>query len=185
MPDPYTTLLRRLLLWTFVCCVSAAPSFVWAGGLNGNGRGNPGPFDRGAMAFGVALFILLYTAATSTEAFERFHARPFVRRTLYIGYGVRVGLSIAFPIGMGADLLPGMISVSAVEKLGFDPRSFGGTFATTLLQGAILNVLVFLFMFVVYGVQRMTMKPPATVAPPGFEVVLPAQPVAAPPADAR
>jgi hypothetical protein len=181
MPDPYTTLLRRLLLWTFVCGVSAAPSFVMAGGLNGRSPSG-GNFDRGAMAFGVALFILLYTAATSTEAFERFHARAFVRRTLYIGYAVRVGLSVAFPIGVGVDLLPGMLSVSMVEKLGLDPRSFGGTFATTLVQGAILNVLVFLFMFVVYGVQRMTMKPPATVAPPGFDVVLPAQPVAAPPA---
>jgi|SRR5215217_1151094 len=179
MPDPYVTLLRRFALWTVVCCVSAAPSFVWAGGIQGTGpRG--GAFDRGAMAFGVALFILLYTAATSTRAFERFHARPFVRRTLYIGYGVRVGLSLAFPIGLGADLLPGMLSVSTVEKLGLDPRSFAGTFATTMVQGAILNVLIFLFMWLVYTVQRLTMRPPATVAPPGFEVVLPAQPVAAP-----
>ena len=172
MPDPFATLLRRLALWTLICCVSAAPSFYWADHNGTNGA----RFDRSAMVVGVALFIVAYTALTSTTAFERFHNRPFVRRTLYIGYGVRLALSLAFPIGMGADLFPGLLSVSLVEKSGLRPYSFEGTLATTVVQGAILNVLVFLFMLLVYGIQRLTMKPPPVTAPRGFDVVLPPPP---------
>ncbi len=159
-----TTVVRRLLLWTLVCCVSAAPSFAWAYQA----------YDRAAMALGVALFAGVYTALTSTEAFDRFHRRPFVRRTLYIGYGTRIGLSLAFPVGLGLDMMPGMLSLRFVEAvLRLDPHSFAGTFATTLVQGAILNAIVLFFMWVVYGIQRATMKPPE---PPedrrrGFEVL--------------
>ena len=170
MPDRLATTLRRLALWTVVCVVSAAPSFAFAAR----------EFDRGAMAAGVVLFILAYTAATSTAAFERFHNRPFVRRTLYIGYGVRLGLSIAFPLGMGADVLPGILSVRVVEELGLDTRSFAGTLATTIVQGTLLNALIFLFMAAAYAIQRATMKPPpGPEVMRGFEVVVPALPVAA------
>ena len=54
MPTP----LRRLLLWTVVCGVSAAPSFVLASH----------DYDPAAMALAVCVFILAYTAATSTDA---------------------------------------------------------------------------------------------------------------------
>ena len=167
MPDP-TTVFRRLLLWTVVCCVSAAPSYVFAADK----------FDRSAIAVGVALFILAYTAVTSTAAFERFHNRPFVRTTLYTGYGLRLLLSVCFPLGMGADLLPGMLSVSAVQGLGLNPYDFEGTLATTIVQGSLLNVLLMLFMAAVYGVQKLFMTPP----PPqnGFEVVMPVLPASQP-----
>ena len=65
--------LRRLLLWTVVCVISAAPSFFVP----------QRSFDRSAMVLGVCLFIFLYTAVTCTEAFERLHRRPFVRRRMY------------------------------------------------------------------------------------------------------
>ena len=170
MPDRLATTLRRLALWTVICAVSAAPSFALAAR----------EFDRGAMIVGVALFILAYTAATSTAAFERFHNRPFVRRTLYIGYGVRLALSLAFPLGVGADMLPGILSLRVVEELGLNTRSFAGTLAATIVQGALLNALIFLFMATVYAIQRATMKPPSgPEAMRGFEVVVPALPVAA------
>src|SRR3712207_8673657 len=51
-------------------------------------------------------------------------------------------------------LLPGMLSLGLVESAGLRPHSFEGTFAITLVQGATLNVLVFLFMAVVYTIQR-------------------------------
>ncbi len=170
--------LRRLLLWSVICIVSAAPSFLFA----------QNEFDTGGMVLGVALFIALYTVATSTDAFERFHARPFVRRTLYIGYGLRLGISIVYPIGMGADMLPGMLSVGLVENLGLPTRQFAGTLAVTIVQGAILNVVLSVFMLAVYHVMRATMKPPPERARKGFEVVLgpprvlQAQPIDAPPA---
>ena len=154
---------RRLVLWTFVCVVSAAPSFLWA----------QREFSREAMAVGVALFILAYTGLTSTERFERFHSRPFVRRTLYIGYGLRLGASLLFPVGMVVDMWPGIISVGIVEDgLGLKGRGFEQTLAITVVQGALLNVILFVVMFLVYGIQRLTMKPPAEVAPRGFDVVM-------------
>jgi len=176
------TVLRRLLLWTIICVVSAAPSFLFA----------QEDFSRPAMALGVCLFIVAYTATTSTAAFERFHRRPFVRRTLYIGYGARLLLSLSMPIGMlplmpltgfliFPDVLPGIVSVQVVEATGLDPESFAGTLATTIVQGTLLNVIIFLFMLVVWGFQRLFMKMPPESAPRGFEPVLPAQPVSEPP----
>lgn len=165
MADP-STLVRRLLLWTVVCCVSAAPSFV----LASDG------FDRPAMVLGVALFVLAYTAVTSTAGFQRFHDRPFVRRTLYIGYGTRLLLSVAFPLGVGADMMPGMLSIGIVRGMGLEPHGFEGTLATTVVQGTLLNLLLAFFMAGVYGVQKAFMAPPP--APKGFDVIMPAIPAA-------
>ena len=161
------TILRRFCLWAVVCVVSAAPSFMWAS------QG----FHRGAMAVGVVLFILAYTALTSTATFERFHDRPFVRRTLYIGYGARLTASVLFPLGMGLDMFPGMLSLALVKRTLGDPHTFDGTLATTIVQGTILNILLTLFMLVVYAVQARFMQPPP--ARPGFEVVMPAMPIEA------
>ena len=166
MPDA-TTIVRRFVLWTIVCVVSAAPSFMWASH----------EFDRDAMIVGVALFILAYTALTITPAFERFYHRPFVRRTLHVGYGVRVGLSILFPLGMGLDMMPGMLSVGIVEGVMGNGRDFAGTLATTVVQGTLLNVILFLFMSIVYAIQRAFMRAPEALQ--GFEVVMPAAPVEA------
>ena len=161
-----TTVARRFLLWTVICCVSAAPSFAWAAQ----------EYNRAAMVVGVALFILGYTAFTSTARFQRFHDLPFIRRTLYIGYATRLALSLAFPVGAAADLLPGMVSLNIVQSVGFEPSTFEGTLATTIVQGSLLNAILILFMSCVYVVQKLFMTPPA--APAGFEVILPAAPLA-------
>ena len=156
-------ILRRFALWTLVCVVSAAPSFAVA----------YNQFHTGAMVAAVALFIVLYTAISSTAAFERFHRRPFMRRTLYIGYGARMALSIAFPVGVRADLLPGMMSVGFVENvLKLEPASFAGTFVTTCVQGAILNTILFMFMCVVQALQRLVCEPPPQETR-GFAVIMP------------
>ncbi|HLL89274.1 MAG TPA: hypothetical protein VK324_08215 [Tepidisphaeraceae bacterium] len=155
------TVLRRLLLWTVVCSVSAAPAFVFASGQ----------FDRQAMVLGVGLFVVAYTAATSLPGFERFHARPFVRRTLYIGYGARLVASIAFPIGMWIDIVVGMMSIGAAERLGLTGHGFRTTLLVTCAHGAILNAGIGVLMLVAYALQRAMCKPP--VALPAFEVVLP------------
>lgn len=147
--DPLV-ILRRAGLWTLLCSISATPSFVWAAH----------EFSRAAMVTGVAAFILFYTAATSTQAFHLFSRRPFVRRTLYIGYGLRVGVSIIFPLGMILDLLPGIISVNITEEVFRKDHSFVPTLITTLIQGTILNAILSIFMCIVYGLQRAFLKPP-------------------------
>lgn len=153
---------RRFVLWSVVCWISAGPSFFWA----------HDEFDRGAMVLGVCLFSILYTLFTSTPAFHRFKRRPFIRRTLYIGYGLRLALSICYPIGMVADALPGLFSVGLIESLGMETKGFVGTLAITCVQGALLNLIITLFMVVVYAIERAFLKAPE-LQPRGFEVILP------------
>jgi hypothetical protein len=155
-------LLRRFLLWSVICIVSAAPSFLWASG----------EFNHLAMAYGVLLFIFIYTTISMTDWFERFHARPHVRRTLYIGYGARLAISIAFPVGAATDLYPGLISIGIVRNLGILPESFSGTLAVTIVQGTILNILIFIFMLLVYGILRMAYGS-EPIVPRGFDVLPP------------
>jgi len=149
--DDPLVIFRRAGLWTLLCSISAAPSFLWA----------LGEYSRPAMATGVAVFILFYTVATSTQSFHRFSRRPFIRRTLYIGYGLRVACSIVFPLGMILDLFPGLLSVFIVQQgLFLHGRSFVPTLVTTLIQGAFVNVVLGLFMLIVYGFQRLFLAPP-------------------------
>lgn len=167
-PEPIAipTVLRRLLLWTAVCVVSAAPSFVIAAHQ----------YHQGAMALGVVVFILIYTGLTSTAAFERFHRRPFVRRTLYIGYGTRMAISIIFPIAMFPDIVAGTLSISIVREIfRLEPSTFAGTFLTTCVSGTILNVMVLALMLVVYALQRALLPLPRDEQPRGFAVVMPVQ----------
>src|SRR4051812_38491282 len=149
---------RRAFLWTAMCGVSAAPSFIWA--LEG--------FNKAAMATGVVLFIIAYTISTSTPAFLRFRERPFVRRTLYIGYGTRLVLSILFPVGMAVDLIPGMMSISLVQFIlhgvsfggGSETNGFAATLLITIVQGTILNGLISIYMAVVWAFQAVVCKWP-------------------------
>jgi hypothetical protein len=163
-PKPANTpadITRRALLWTLLCGISAAPSFIWAA------RG----FNRLAMILGVVIFITLYTLTTSTPAFLRFREKPFIRRTLYIGYGTRILISVIFPVGMAADLIPGLISISVVHTiLGSMSEGFVATLLITIVHGTILNFLLTIYMFIVWGFQRLFMKPPEE--PRGFPILM-------------
>jgi hypothetical protein len=169
---------RRLWLWTIVCGISAAPSFALASDR----------FNDAAMVVGVCLFIAAYTAVTGTSFFQRLRRLPFVRRTLYIGYGARLALSLlhgtAFLVAWSGapswwlfalvDVWPGVLSIELVQNLfGREPETFVGTLLTTLIQGTLLNAIVLVFMLVVYGLQRMFLTPPPVEAPHGFDVVPP------------
>jgi hypothetical protein len=141
---------RRAALWILICVVSAVPSFILAART----------YSRPAMVTGVAVFVVLYTAVTSTRFVDRLSHRPFVRRTFYIGYGVRLALSVFFPLGMLIDLFLGFVSVSITESFFRDDYSFVPTLVTTLIHGAFLNIILGIFMLLVYGFQRAFMKPP-------------------------
>lgn len=170
-PGDWPAAFRRLVLWTVVCGISAAPSFLWGQ-----------EFNRAGMVAGVAWYILLYTWASGTKTYDRISRRPFIRRTLKIGFGTRLAISILFPIGMVVDLIPGMISldlVRAVFHAVLGPAPYAGQFAspaptrvfddllefsffTTLVQGALVNLILFVYMLLVYGVQRLFLKTPRT-----------------------
>jgi hypothetical protein len=177
------TVVRRFALWALICCISAAPSFALA----------YTEYDVAGMVTGIILFTCLYTVITSTQRFERFHARPFIRRTLYIGYGTRMGISLLMifavlsgpylgwlALPLASDFLLGAISVGIAGALGLlendgghmPSAGFLGTLVTTCIQGTLLNIVVGIFMLVVYGIQRAVAKPPPELRR-GFEVLSP------------
>lgn len=147
-------------MWVAICVVGGAPSFAWA----------VSEYDPKAMVLGIVLFAAWMTFVTSTTSFYGFSRIPFMRRSLYVGYGARILLSLALPIGAGADLYPGLISITIVEALqslwmvpqggaGAGPQGFASTLLITLVQGAILNLLVSVLIALVWGIQRATMVP--------------------------
>ena len=65
-------------------------------------------------------------------------------------------MSIAFPVGMFIDMFSGIVSISIVSALlnasfeGGDPASFFAIYLTTLVQGAILNVMLMGLLGIIY-----------------------------------
>lgn len=151
--------LPRLLIWTAICCISAAPSFYWAV------QEFP---DRGhiiAMVIGVAIFIVAYTLITGTEYVQRLNERPLVRRAAYIGYGTRIVLSLVFPLGLALDFVCGVVSgfiIGFVFNLLPDgPESFIAILTWTLVQGAVLNAVLFIYTATVYSFMKHLYSHPA------------------------
>jgi hypothetical protein len=142
--------LRRLLRWTVVCTIAAAPSFFW---------GAP-QYDRMAMASGVALVIFIYTLATGSNFVRTIRREPFVERTLRIGFSTRLAISLLFPFGLLADLYPGLLTVRIIEALFGHEHGFAPAFVGTLIQGGLLNLVLLAYMFVIYGFQRALLPKP-------------------------
>ncbi|MBN1512863.1 MAG: hypothetical protein JXB13_12685 [Phycisphaerae bacterium] len=134
----------RFLQWTGICAISSVPSFVVA----------RDEFDTAGMVAGVTVFILAYTAVTGTQGFRRLKAEPFVKTTLYIGYGTRLAMSVLFPVGLFLDVWTGLASIEIVRLFLADPNGFAGTLAITILQGVFLNIILAVFMGAVYLLQR-------------------------------
>ncbi len=147
-----------LALWTFVCAVSAGPSFFW-------GMSTIAQEQSLAMVLGVFLFIALYTWADQfTQLRPWRHAFP-VPLTLKIGYVTRIILSVVFPIGIMLDLICGFMSVGIVGAVFPTLRThpggaadlegstgFLGALLITLVQGVVLNIVLFGYMAVVFGI---------------------------------
>ena len=149
---------HRLGFWTLICGVSAAPSLLWGWGLH------PKPEQVFAMLLGILIFIVGYTLVTGIPFVQRLKRRQHVRTTLKVGYGTRLGMSIIFPVGLYIDMIPGILATALVENL-MDIESFGGVLLTTLVQGALLNVLLSLYMLLVYGLVRLFSRKPDVAAP--------------------
>ena len=85
---------------------------------------------------------------------------PHVRRTLLIGYGTRLLMSLLFPLGLTLDMFLGVIAVSLVETAmsipyGSDASrlTFAVVFVTTLVQGVLLNLVLVAYMALIFAVQ--------------------------------
>lgn len=169
-------LTRNFVIWLIVCWLAAAPSF-WMGAMVGDMR----PSALAGMTAGVFLFVFAYTYVSSTRWAQRFKHRPFVLRTLKIGYSLRIVqsvLSIVPPIMM-ADMFFGMMALtvtSAAAGIAWDPGTpisspagqFSFHFATTVVEGVLLNIVLFVLMLLIWGFQRLFLKVPMTDDPTKF-----------------
>ena len=147
------------MIWTLVCVVSAAPSFLW-------GLSTIAGSQVLAMLTGVVIFIALYTFGDQWTQHWEWRRDKSVRLALKIGYVTRLAISVIFPVGGFLDMFCGLFSVSAVEFVtGNDVMwdvgpnesevfgvSFLFTLITTLVQGCILNVVLFGYVLVVWGI---------------------------------
>lgn len=171
-------LVRNFLIWSAVCWAAAAPSFVL-----GCMVGEMKPPALVGMAAGVFAYVFAYTWVSSTQRMQRFKRRPFVRRTLFIGYGIRIAqslLSIVPPVVV-VDMACGMVALaSASSLLGLQSTTGHGGFVTaggpsfllhftaTIIEGALLNVVLFILMLVIWGFQRLFFKAPVSSDPTKF-----------------
>jgi hypothetical protein len=151
-PSPWYV---RLGLWTLVCGGSAAPSFVFGA------MAYEEPASIAAMLLGVLTFILGYTWITGTPWALRFRgSRAFVNRTLRIGYITRLLLSLAIPYGTYVDIYCGMLSISIVMGRVQDHAQPVQVYIITLVQGVILNLMLLVYMLLIWGVQRILLTAP-------------------------
>jgi hypothetical protein len=170
--------LRRFFLWLLICSVSAAPSFLIGASDGAN---------RAGMAAGVLVFVLAYTWLTCTERFQRFYERRYIRPTMQFGYGARLFLSALAALTLVEpdraifavlpDVYCGLLSVVAGSVVvGLKPleaiETFHGAMVITCLQGALLNVIVFILMLLFYPLRRSFGGPPPELRR-GFEVMTP------------
>lgn len=120
------------------------------------------------MIAGIIVFIVLYVFVERTQRVQRMLAWRFARTTAWIGYGTRVAISIIFPIGMFPDILCGAFSVGVSQWALGSSRLMSGDYSpvsggdhvvvfaefmlTTVVQGVVLNVVLFGYMVLVFGI---------------------------------
>lgn len=157
-----------LLWWTIICSLAAAPSFVLGCNIDG---------AVGGMLAGVATYIIGYTLISLTLTARRLYANRIWRRTIHITYGTRIALSllsvfafIGVPFAMIIDIWSGMVATTVAERIVGGAGGFVFAYLATIIEGAILNFVLFVFMMMVWTVARMVMTPEDSV-PRGFDVI--------------
>lgn len=152
------------------CCCGALPSILWSM-----------DFDLAGRLAGIGVFAAAYAIVPHTLTFKALWSKRRMRLAIQIGYGVRTGISLGFPVGMMIDLMPGLWSMSIT---GMKPTAaasaFELVFATTLLQGAFLHMILGCFIGIVYGVMAWFNLQGEDTTGRGFEVILPGNPVQLP-----
>jgi hypothetical protein len=119
------------------------------------------------MVAGIFAFIVLYVVVERTARVQRILSWRFARTTAWIGYGTRIAATIIFPVGMTIDMICGLMSVGFSQNL-FGANTFvaphnmpvdGDLTAvffhfcfTTIVQGILLNIVLFGFMIFVFGI---------------------------------
>ncbi len=143
--------LQRLAIWTTICILSAGPSFAW-------GMATIGGTQLLAMGTGILIFILVYTLCDILTFNSDWRKDRRIRTTLRIGYVSRMVISVIFPVGGVMDMFCGMIAIRLVMIIlpsvdSTAAQDFGPVLAVTLVQGLLLNVVLFAFMSLIHLIQ--------------------------------
>lgn len=161
-----------LMKWTVICGVSAAPSFFIA--LGTFGSDNVVPSISGMLA-GIFVFILAYTFVETRPSIRELMSDPRKRLAARITYGIRIGMSILFPVAIYLDILTGLVSVGLSQVILSSPSGpmadranvagdtlhvFTWHFITTIIHGILMNFIVFALMLIVFAICLATYRLP-------------------------
>lgn len=157
-----STLAARSYTWFAVCVICAIPGMCIALPI----------FNPLGIFAGISTVVMFYVCVTSTDAYQKLIRLPFVLRSIQIGVGTRLLVSVVFPIGMFADLIPGVIAVELVTWL-FDTTwraefpvdaanspGFALTYCITLVHATIVQLLLWGLIFLIWLMQRLFLKVP-------------------------
>ena len=111
------------------------------------------------------MFVIGYTAIEFTTAVQEQMQKPVSRRASWIAYFTRVVISIVFPVGIVVDMFCGIFAVgvssaiTGITEVGFrgndgliesDDVRFFQFLVTTVVQGVLLNLVLFAYMGIVW-----------------------------------
>ncbi len=153
---------RIVTYWGIVCSISAIPSF-----LMGLDVVQP-PWGIPAMVVGVLLFIGAYILVDVRYLDPLARRKQNFRTAMLWGFGLRATASLLLPAGILLDMLPGLLSVTIVRTIfppppGSESTSIGFPYGvdnvfgffpalvTTLLQGVLMNALLWPMILVLYS----------------------------------
>ena len=130
------------------------------------------PTEIAGMLFGILIFIAGYTFFECSKFGQQLIQIRLVRIVARIGYGIRILISIVFPLGMWIDIPSGALAMSIsniifnTELNGADGNGFGNELlgflwftTTTVIQGIILNIILFVFLLILYGIGLLFADP--------------------------
>ena len=148
--------------WFLICGISGAPSFVMAFSLS-----EYVVTKCLAMVLGILTYVALYVYIESRERTRQRLKDKSLRIALRVGYGTRVLISIVFPIAIFVDIWCGLASISLTyaifgspgfgrgefaRELSTVPLTFIWFYTTTIVQGALLNLVLGAYTLVVYAI---------------------------------
>lgn len=138
--------IERFLLWSLICGVSAAPSFLLASHR----------FDERGMLLGILVYVLFYAWASGTEFAKVMQQDKAWEKSLRAAFGMRMAFSFILwiPPLMVLELFPGMLAMRITELIFWDQRGLWGSLVTTLIQGLFLNLILLMFLGLVFIHQR-------------------------------
>ncbi|MEM7517192.1 MAG: hypothetical protein AAF368_09750, partial [Planctomycetota bacterium] len=143
MATPYNATPRTLrevfLRWFLVVSLAATPSFLWGSVLTAD--------QWPAMLSGVLIFIAAYTWGDLRTAATSWRQSPSVCWTLRTVFGLRIAMTLVFPLGAYVDMFTGAVTVELLEAVhgdlvGTNDWNFALTLLATLVQGVLLNLML-------------------------------------------